>query len=90
MQLLLMAEQQIAARKAAGTVGAFKGLLLRMGSLVALQVLQSRKRATAGSADMRPRLVGLGRRDVPIHGLAIGLDLLLVLLRRSCRWRFRI
>lgn len=90
MQLLLVAKQQIAAREAASAVGAFKRLLFRVGTLMALQVLQSRKGATASSANMGPRLVGLGRWDVPIRGLAIGLDLLLVFLRRGYRWRFRI
>jgi hypothetical protein len=46
-----------------------------------LQVLQSRKGATAGSTDMRPGLVCLGRGDIAIGaGLAIGLGLLLSLL----------
>ena len=75
VQLLLMTEQEIAARKAAGAVGTLKGLLLRMGTLMALQVLQSRKGATASSANVRPRLISLGGRDIPIRGLAIGLDL---------------
>jgi hypothetical protein len=81
MQLLLMPEQQITTSKASCAIGAFKGLLLGVRALMTLQVLQSRKGATAGSTDMRPGLVCLGRGDIAIGaGLAIGLGLLLSLL----------
>lgn len=84
MQLLLMAEEEIPAHKAAGAIGAFERLLLRMRALMALEVLQSGEGAVASGADMGPRLVCLGTRDVSIGaGLAIGLGLLLILLRGS-------
>lgn len=58
---------------------------------MALQMLQSRKGATAGGADMGPRLVCLGGWDVSIGGLAIGLALFLLLGRsyRDCEFRIR-
>lgn len=90
MQLLLMTEEQIAARKASLAVRAFERLLLGMRTLMALEMLQSCKRATAGGADMGPRLVRLGGRDIAIGaGLPIGLGLFLGLLG-SCRNEFSI
>lgn len=91
MQLLLMTEQQVAARKASCAVRALERLLLCMRALVALQMLQPGKGATASGADMGPRLVCLGRRDIAIGAsLTIGLGLFLGLLGRSYRCGFRI
>lgn len=88
MQLLLVPQQQITSSKASCAVGAFERFLLGVRALMTLQVLQSRKRATASSTNMRPRLVCLGRWDIAIGaGLAIGLGLLLRLLRWSYRWK---
>lgn len=85
MQLLLMPEQQITTSEASCAIGAFKGLLLGVRALMTLQVLQSRKGATAGGTDMGPRLVCLGRGNIAIGaGLAISFGLLLSLLRWSC------
>lgn len=86
-----MTEQQIAPRKASCAIWALERLLLCMRALMTLQVLQSRKGATASGADMGPRLVCLGGRNVAIGaGLTIGLGLLLGLLGRSYRCEFRI
>lgn len=85
MEFLLVSEQEIAARKASGTVGALEWLLLGVRTFMALEMLQSRKGATTGGADMGARLVCLRRWDVPIGGLTIGLALLL--LGWSYRWR---
>lgn len=64
MELLLVSQQQIATGKASGAFWALKWLLLRVGTLVSLEMLESRKRTLAGSADMRARLVGLWRGEV--------------------------
>jgi hypothetical protein len=62
-----------------------------MRALMALQMLQSGKGATASGANMGPRLVCLGGRDIAIGAsLTIGLGLLLGLLGRSYRCEFRI
>jgi hypothetical protein len=88
MQLLLMPQQQITASEASCAIGAFKGLFLGVRALMTFQVLQSREGATASGTDMRPWLVCLGRGDIAIGAvLAIGLGLLLSLLRRGCRWK---
>lgn len=88
MQLLLVPQQQITSSEASCTVRAFKGLLFGVRALMTLQVLQSRKGATTSSTNMGSRLVCLWRRDIAIGaGLAIGLGLLLSLLRWSCRWK---
>jgi hypothetical protein len=57
-----MPQQQISAGKAPGALWALERLLLCVGALVALQVLQAGKRPCTGAADVRSRLVGLGRR----------------------------
>lgn len=60
MELLLVAQEQISPREAARALGAFERLLLCVRALVALQMLEPRKRARACRADVWPRLVGLG------------------------------
>ncbi len=64
VQLLLMAQQQIAASKAPRTLRTLKRLFLGMRSLVAFQMLEPCKGALAGTANVGTRLVGLGRRKV--------------------------
>lgn len=62
MELLLVAQEQISTGEASRALGAFEGLLLGVGPLMAFQMFQSCKRAMAGRADMRARLVSLGWR----------------------------
>jgi hypothetical protein len=59
VQLLLVAEQKIAASEASGALRAFEGLLLGVGPFVSLEVFQSRERALTGPADVWSRFVGL-------------------------------
>ncbi|ELR09742.1 hypothetical protein GMDG_04228 [Pseudogymnoascus destructans 20631-21] len=63
MQLLLVAQEQVPPREAARALGALERLLLGVGALVALEMLEPRKRARAGRADVWPGLVGLGRGE---------------------------
>ena len=63
VELLLMAEQEIAPSKAPSAFGAFERLLLCVGPLVTLQVLEAGERALTGVADMRSRFVGLRGRQ---------------------------
>jgi hypothetical protein len=63
MQLLLMAQQQVASRKATRALRALERLLLCVRALVSLQMLESRKRPRACRADVRPRLVSLWWRE---------------------------
>jgi hypothetical protein len=60
VELLLVPQQQVASREASRAFTALKGLLFCVGSLVALQMLQSRECPRARRADMRPGLVVLG------------------------------
>lgn len=68
MKLLLVPEQKITAGKASCAFWALEWLLLRMGALMSLQMLKSRKGALAGTADMRSRLIGLWWWEV-VHSL---------------------
>jgi hypothetical protein len=68
MELLLVPQQEVAAGEAPRTLGALEGLLLGVGALVTLQVLKSSKCSIAGPADVRPRFVGLGGREVVVAG----------------------
>lgn len=77
MQLLLVSEKKVSTGEAARAVRAFKGLLLRMRTLMAFQMFQSRKRATAGRANVRPGLVRFRWRDIAVDtSVAIGFRLL--------------
>lgn len=69
MELLLVPQQEIPAGKASRALLAFEGFLLGMRSLVSFQVFQSCERTSAGTADMRSRLVGLGRRKLAIRAI---------------------
>ncbi len=62
VKLLLVAQQQVPTSKASCALGTLKGLLLGVRAFVPLQMLEAGEGALAGSADMRTRLVGLGRR----------------------------
>lgn len=62
VQFLLVAQQEVAAGKTTCALGALERLLLGMRSLMAFQMLQACEGALASLTDMRPRLVGLGRR----------------------------
>lgn len=64
MQLLLVTQEEVAAGKASGALGAGERLLLGVGSLVALEVLQAGKGPLACTTDMGAGLVGLGGREV--------------------------
>ena len=59
MQLLLMAQQQIASGKASRALGAFEWLLFRMRALMTFQMLQASEGPRAGCTDMGARLIGL-------------------------------
>lgn len=61
MQLLLMPQEQIAASKAPGALWTLEWFFFGVGSLVALQVLQTGKGALASAADVGSRFVSLGR-----------------------------
>jgi hypothetical protein len=73
VELLLVAEQEVASRKASRALGALEGLLFGVRSLVSLQVLQSRKRPCACRADVWPGLVVLGWREGLDRGRRFGL-----------------
>lgn len=60
-----MPQQQVAASEAPSALGALEGLLLGVGTLVALEVLESSEGTIAGPADVRPRFVGLGEGKAP-------------------------
>lgn len=66
MQLLLVAQQQVPTGKAARTIGTFKGLLLGVRALMALEVFQSGKRPTTGSTDMGSGFIRFGGRDIAV------------------------
>lgn len=59
VELLLVAQQEVASGEASGAFRAFEGLLLGVGSFVTLKVLQACERALACLTDMWSRLVGL-------------------------------
>lgn len=60
MKLLLMSEEEIPTSETSGTFRAFEWLLLRVRTLMTLQVLQTSKRPGTCCTDVRPRLIGLG------------------------------
>lgn len=65
MQLLLVAEEEIASGEAPRAFRAFEGLLLGVGSLVAFEMLEAREGSLARTANVWPRLVRLrGREDL--------------------------
>jgi hypothetical protein len=74
VQLLLVSQEEVAAGKASCAVWALERLLLGVRALMALEMLESGKGATASGADVGPRLVCFGGRDA-IGRLAV--DLLL-------------
>ena len=71
VELLLMAKEQISPREAPRAVWTFKGLLFRVGALMALEVLQPGKRPRAGLTDVRTRLVCLWRRDLLLRFIVL-------------------
>lgn len=64
MQLLLVAEKQVAPGKTSFTLGALEGLLLCVGALMSFQMFQPSECAAASGTAMRTRLVGLGWREI--------------------------
>lgn len=63
MQLLLVAKKQIAPGETSRAFGTLEWLLFSMRSFVPFQMFQSGEGALTSRADVRPRLVGLGRRE---------------------------
>jgi hypothetical protein len=61
-----VAQEQIPPSEAPGAVRTLEWFFLCVGALMALEVLQARKRATAGGADVGPRLVCFRGRNVAI------------------------
>jgi hypothetical protein len=64
MELLLVPQEEVATGEASRALGALERLLLGMGALVAFEMLESSKGSIARPADVRPRFVGLGGREV--------------------------
>lgn len=62
MQFLLVPKEKISACEASCTFWALKGLFFGVRSFVTLEMLQSRKGSLACPANMRARLVCLGRK----------------------------
>lgn len=60
MKLLLVPQQQITTSEASCAFWTLKGLFLGMRALMALKMLQARKRSLASVADVWTRLIGFG------------------------------
>lgn len=64
MELLLVAQEQVAPGKTSCAFGALERLLLGMRPLMSFQMLEPGERALAGCTNVRARLVGLGGREI--------------------------
>lgn len=74
MQLLLVAEEQVAPGETALALWTLKWLLLRVRSLMSLQMLQPGEGTAASGTTMRTRLISLWRREVCSRSLRVDSD----------------
>lgn len=64
VKLLLVTQQHIATGEASIAFRTLEGFLLGVGALVSLEMFQSGERPLAGAANVRARLIRLGRREI--------------------------